>query len=239
MQAWLNRVDSERPLYSEVVHKKVDDKLLKCYVDSPNIIEKMKESKKQKLTVVTFGLWPLDVVSYNDWRHSSHASKTYAEWITMARMEIFCLKEYQAWMLQECPGAVSICLGLAEALGEACNLTPWDVLDEKMGKTVKKHLARFVYVDKIPSNDKVLSEVGEVNVVKLKENWERVARAQALAKEGTGLLRKIQQFKGSLAAPGSRKLDRDMSQAIRDLRSVRCHSLPKHIRFYNLPATRR
>ena len=207
-------------MYNDVVHKKVDEKFTKCFIDSPDIVANMKNSKKAKATVITCGLWPLDVISHSDWRQSTHAGKTYAEWVSMARMEIQLVQTYRATLLRQCPAALFIRIGLAKALEEACNITPWEVKDETTGTTVKKHVRRFVYADKVPSEGTTISQAPKVNVVELKESREREARSQSLAKEAGALLKKIEHFKGSSAAPGSRKIDEGVSQAIRRLRAV-------------------
>jgi len=122
MEAYLERIDCERPLYADVVHKKVDE----AFDDAPELVKRMKDSRKKNSQIVTLGLWPLDVVSYNDWRQSTHAPKIYSEWVAMARIEILIVDEYRASMFEECDAAAFIRLGLAQALTEACKPKQWE-----------------------------------------------------------------------------------------------------------------
>jgi len=207
MQDYLEKeqIDCNRPLYNDVVKKKVDTRFNKAFSDAPDIVTKMKESRKKNSNIVTMGLWPLDVVSYHDWRSSTHTNKIFPEYVTMARIEIQLVGEYRASMFKECQASAYIRMGLASALAEACKAT-----------------ARFIYIDKVPCKGPSVSEAPKVNVVDLKKSRERVARSEIMVAEAVSLLKKIENLKGSAAAPGSKMIDHGVADAVTKLRRVCC-----------------
>lgn len=220
MQDYLVHLDSDRPAYADVVHKRLDPKFNNY--DTTELVARMKESRKRNSTIVTIGLWPLDFVSYHDWRHSTHASKIFAEYVTMARIEMAIVEDYRASMFKKCAASLFIRTGLASALAEACKPKAWEVTDPVSGKKETKTMRRFVYVDKVPSKGPPLSKAPKVNVVDLKQYRDRELKAQKMAADTVALLKRIENFKGSAAAPNSKKIDPGVARAVTALQRVRC-----------------
>jgi len=221
MQHYMAQIDSQRPLYADIVKKAVDKKFKKAFNEPAEFVTKMKESRRKNSSVFTLGLWPLDVVSYNDWRESSHSGKSYPEYVAMARIERDIVAEYRPLLFKKCTAAAFIRMGLASALNEACKVKAWDLPNEQTGKTQKKTIRRFYYADRITCNGLSLSEAPKVNVVDLKQSREREAKSKKLAAEAVAILKKIENFKGSAAAPGSNRIDEGVSDAITRLHEVR------------------
>jgi hypothetical protein len=220
MQSYIEQIDCERPTYTEVVKKQVDRKFNNAYIDAPDLLKRMRDSRKKNADVVTIGLWPLDFVSYDDWRQTTHAKKKFPEYVTMARIEVTIVDGYRSKMLKKCPASAYIRINLASALADACKATAWQVQNADTGKMEKKTLRRFAYVDKIACKEP--STFPKVNVVDLKESRQRVANAESLATEAAALLKKVENFRGSSAIPGSKMIDKGVSDAITTLREVRC-----------------
>jgi hypothetical protein len=220
MQDYLEDINCKRPLYADLAHKEVDERF-HAFSDAADIVARMKDSRKKNSTILTMGLWPLDFVSINDWRQSTHGPRVFAEYVAMARIEICLVEEYRASMFQDCKPAAYIRSGLASALAAACKSMPWEVENPLTGKLEKRSIRRFKYVDKIPCDVPSLSTAPEVDVVDLKQTRERLARTDALAADAVGLLKKLENFKGSAAAPNSKLLDLDVSIAITSLKRVR------------------
>jgi len=224
MQAYMEQVECECPVYGDITSGKVDEKFNRAFDDSMDLITWMKDYCKKNSTIVMIGLWPLDFVSYNDWRQSTHVRKLFPEYVMMARIEMHIVGEYHVDMFQECPAAAYIWLGLASTLREACKAKAWDLLNAKTGKMEKKMVGPFVYVDHIRCNGAAASGPPKVNVVDLKQNQKRVEREESLAAETIALLKKIENFRGSMAAPGSNKIDKGVAEAVTYLHKVHCLS---------------
>ena len=64
----------------------------------------------------------------------------------------------------------------------------------------------------------------KIDIVNLKQTQERVLRFETLNTEAVGLLRKIENFRGSSATPGSKEIDKGVSKAVTGLCDVHCLS---------------
>lgn len=218
MQAYLDTIDCERPSYNEIAHNKLDPKYNPNFGNTKEFIANMSASRKKNATIVSIGFWALDFVSYSDWRQSTHAGKTFPEFVSMACIEHNVVYRYRPIMFKECLASAHIRTALAEALGEACKPQLFETGKKKAGKKQKSASRRFFYPDKLACEPP--SKV-TIDVVQLKQTRERVLKFESLNTEAAALLRKIENFKGSSAAPNSKEIDKGVSKAITRLRDVR------------------
>jgi len=77
MQAYMEQVECEHPVYGDITSGKVNEKFDRAFDDSMDLVMWMKDYHKKNSTIVMIGLWPLDFVSYNDWQQSTHAGKLF------------------------------------------------------------------------------------------------------------------------------------------------------------------